>query len=334
MVQRLLHAFGLSVSRPIGQTLPGDLLERVVCAFAVADAICLTIVVAEAELGHVTLKVAFAHLVVRADQPALEDAEEAFHGVRGDPAGTRVFALAMVHSGVLRKLFADVPVDRGFVRHKVRVARDLAQDGLERLVGHVGNVEGANLAVTLDQRNYRALGQLGAGTAIRTMALTGLANVALVAKVGFVHFHDSTAAAKQAATVRLHGLADAMGHEPSGLESHAKHTVKLVAAHALLGGREQMDGLQPDVKADLGALEHGADRHGELFAAVFALPQAGTMGFAVQLVMILGRAAAMRADSAMGPAKALKVVAGSAGGLEVGGVQEALGPSCFSDLCP
>src|SRR5688572_6930352 len=99
MRQRLPQVLGLSLSRPIGQTLSADLLEGDFSALAVSNATSGTIVVAERELSHIALKVGFADVLVGAVQAALKDREEAFNRVGGDRAAS-VFAFAMIHGGV------------------------------------------------------------------------------------------------------------------------------------------------------------------------------------------------------------------------------------------
>ena len=99
-----------------------------------------------------------------------------------------------------------------------------------------------------------------------------------------------------------------MGHEPRSLVRHAKHAFQLLRAHALLARAHQVIREDPLVKGNLGALEHGADRDRELHLAVGAVQQAGTVRGAVQAGIAL-RAAAVRADGAMGPVDRLKVLA-------------------------
>ena len=92
------------------------------------------------------------------------------------------------------------------------------------------------------------------------------------------------------AAVVLHGLADAVRHEPSGLVGDAEHAVQLVGGHALLARCQQVRRQQPLVERDLATLEHGADRDGELLAAFVALVEAGAVGLALQLLDAVGSA--------------------------------------------
>ena len=88
--------------------------------------------------------------------------------------------------------------------------------------------------------------------------------------------------------------------------------------------------MQPQVKTNLGALKQGAHGHGEGFAAIGALVQAGTVGLALEFVVIANRAA-VRADTAIGPNLGFKVDAGSVSVLEVGEVEDG-GHMCFRGM--
>jgi hypothetical protein len=81
-----------------------------------------------------------------------------------------------------------------------------------------------------------------------------------------------------------HGLADAVREEPCGLQGDAQGPVELVAAHALLGGAEQRDRLEPQPQRDVAALEHGADLHGEGLAARVAVVDPDAGGLAAELL--------------------------------------------------
>src|SRR6185312_9143695 len=74
----------------------------------------------------------------------------------------------------------------------------------------------------------------------------------------------------------LHGMANAMGHEPSGLVGDPKHSVKLMGTHALLAGRHQVDSHEPLVKRDMRTLKDRPDGHGKLTLARAAPEQALT----------------------------------------------------------
>src|SRR5688500_3055321 len=91
----------------------------------------------------------------------------------------------------------------------------------------VGDVEAASLAAALDQRHDFHL--VVPATANRSLGL-------VVPPIGFVHFDGGAAATKHSNAAVIHRFADAVRHEPRGFVSHAKDALKLLAAHALLGG--------------------------------------------------------------------------------------------------
>lgn len=83
--RRKRRAFCLAVtgfvSPPIRQALADDALEQLVGAGAIIDAKGLALVVAEVEFGEIALQVLRRHVVVRADDPALEDRKEVLNRV-------------------------------------------------------------------------------------------------------------------------------------------------------------------------------------------------------------------------------------------------------------
>jgi hypothetical protein len=143
---------------------------------------------------------------------------------------------------------------------------------------------------------------------------------------GFVSF-DLAAGASQDPAGGVHSFADAVGHEPGSLVLHPERALQLVATASLLAGTDQVNRLHPLVQGHLAALEHCANRHRELVAAILALVHAWAVRLAVQYVVILTHAAAVRADRAVRPTDSLKVLAGLGGVLEVGLVEGGRGRS-------
>ena len=89
------------------------------------------------------------------------------------------------------------------------------------------------------------LAALGEGAAL---PLLGTLRLCSLPEVGFVGLHDAAHGRKHAIA---HGFADAVRHEPGGLESDAEGAVKLVARNALLAGGEERDGVKPDVERNV-----------------------------------------------------------------------------------
>lgn len=76
-----------------------------------------------------------------------------------------------------------------------------------------------------------------------------------------------------------------------------------MGAHPLFGRAQQVIAQQPLVERNLGTLKHGANRYGELFAAIVALDQP----VAVLLAIKAGRGerATVRATRTIGPTQSL-----------------------------
>ena len=206
-------------------------------------------------------------MVIGADHAALEDGEEVFSGVAVlETAGGDIFLGAVVHDAVAVKLAAHAGINDAFVGHKVRGAVNVGDDQAAQVLGvDIGNVERTDMAVTLDKGDN---GLLGSGA-------TGGTVLGLAADIGFIGFHNGVRTAKGAiGFINLHGLADAVAHEPSGFVGDAEHTFDLLRAHALLGRAKQVIAEQPFVKGNLRAFEHGANGDGVLLAAIVALDQA------------------------------------------------------------
>lgn len=102
-----------------------------------------------------------------------------------------------------------------------------------------------------------------------------------------------------------------MSHEPSALVGDPEHSVKLMGAHALLAGAEQVNREEPLVQRNMAIRENRSDRHGELLSARLALVDArARLGTRLrrQLVRLIG--AAMRAHGSRRPTPGLKELAG------------------------
>ncbi len=221
---------GEFISPPIGQALAFHALQNDAGAFAVAHSAG---VVAKVELAAVAAKVRFAHVVIGADHAALEDREEILGGVAVlEAASGDVFAGAVIDGAVSGELAAKAGVNGRFVGHEVRGAIDVRNDQAANVLGgDVGDVETANVAFTLDQREDGLLGLHSAGGAV----------LLLTTDKGFIGFDDLvTAAERGVAKGAVHRLTDAVAKEPSRLVGNAEHTLHLLRAHALLGSGHEV----------------------------------------------------------------------------------------------
>ena len=90
-----------------------------------------------------------------------------------------------------------------------------------------------------------------------------------------------------------------MRHEPSALVRYSEHPVKLVGAHALLAGTQEMERHQPLIQSDMAALHQRPGRDREILPA-FLLGAAIPAGLIFELVGVVYRAA-VRANRAIRP---------------------------------
>lgn len=296
------------VSPPISQALAFDALQGKVAALHVPDTIAGTAGVAKIELLQIHLKMFLRDVEEGAEHATLEDAEIVLDFVGGEAVLADVLASGVLDLLVAGELGANLGVEAALVGDERGLAVGVGDDDLADVLGGRGlDGEGAGRAGRgIDQSDNLlqvavallvALGALGPGD------------------VGLICLHlPALVAAHRGRGIVAHGLADAVGHEPRGLVGHAEHAVQLVRRHAGLGGRHQVAGEHPLVERDLGALEDGADRDGELLAALSALVQALAVGLALKGAY-LGRVgvAAMGADRAVRPAERLQVLAGLVG---------------------
>jgi hypothetical protein len=255
-------------------------------------------VIAEIELGGVTVQMGFGNVMVDADNSAFQDREIIFDGIGMPEMGADVFLGTVVDGAMPAKFVADAWVNQALIRHQVGSAVDLGDnDRAQRGSADMRDMEGANRAVALNKRQHGGLG--------RNLVF---AIARLAADVGLVDFDDLVLTAESAGQLAFaHCLANAVHHEPGGLIAAAHHALHLERRHALLAAVEQIDRHAPLVQRDFGALADGVDRDGELLAAIIALKQAGPMRFAVQSRD--RHCTAMRAERTIGPNPCLKPLA-------------------------
>jgi hypothetical protein len=86
-----------------------------------------TVGIAEVEFRQIPLQVGFAHMEVAAENPALQDGEEPFHGVGVDVV-PGVFLGGVVYGLVLGKSTAGANIDVGLVGHEPAVRMGVAGD--------------------------------------------------------------------------------------------------------------------------------------------------------------------------------------------------------------
>ena len=134
------------VNPPIGETAAFHALQDIGGAIAVGFVLSR---VAKIELGKVTVHVRGAHVVIGADNAALEDGKEILGGVAVNAARTRELADAVDGRSVLRELATDAVIEAGIIRHEVRRAM------------RIRDQRGANVRV-VDMRNVKRTGATAA----------------------------------------------------------------------------------------------------------------------------------------------------------------------------
>ena len=191
--------------------------------------------------------------------------ERAFDGVRVGVAPD-VFAATVIDGPVVGELPAERLVEAGAVGHQNAVPVRVFQRAL-----HFG------LAEVLDRDRLRPTAALDDGHDLALASAPALVvheDALRVAHEGLIDLQDLSGAAERLNGAVRHRLADAVRHEPSGLDGHAQDAGELVGTEALLGRADERDGLKPHVQGHVGLFEDGPDLDGELLAAVAALLQA------------------------------------------------------------
>ena len=96
-------------------------------------------------------------------------------------------------------------------------------------------------------------------------------HIGLVSDQVFIHFNGAAIGAERSQVAFSHGFPDTVSHEPGGLESNPKGSMKLVGAKALLGGRQQVNGLEPEAHRDVAIFKDGPYLDSKRFSAYIAL---------------------------------------------------------------
>ena len=275
----------LATSCFIGQPLPFGADKRAIRAGLIVDAKALPVVPPKVELGQIPVQMGFSHVLVDADQTALEHRKEAFKRVRMNVVPD-VLAFRVIDA---RMLPNEPPVNDRAVRVKAAVPVKMQpQRRANRVVveEHRADVtaafnEAQNLPVSALARRAARLGRL--------------------ADKGFVGFDDLARAAYRAgAAAAVHRKSNAVHQEPSGFHAAAKGALYLPGAYALLAAANQVDRLKPYAHRNVRRLENRPHTHREGLAASAAIPQTGPRRLAFG-ARRFGNRAAMRADRAVRP---------------------------------
>jgi hypothetical protein len=259
----------------IGQSLAACTSHRNPSALRVIDAELGASVHAKIELREVSIKMFFVHVLIDANQTALEDTEKSFKGV-GVNITARPFVLGMIYRFMLRFIWHDGEIGFRAIGNQAACRIQVLADS----AAHVAMIQihGADVAAALDQREH-----LGSGLGVQrnTGSLAGLRRFG---QISFIGLNGHAKAAQRASIgTRGHGQADAMAHEPRGFHAATEHPLKLAGADTFLGRTHQVDRLQPMRHRRVTILEDGSDLDGKLLAAFIAFAQPWARGFSRQL---------------------------------------------------
>lgn len=304
--QYRVFSFGdrLRVSRFVGQALATEAFQRSLGTGHIVHAQPFPVAVAEIELRQIPMQVRFADMEVAAGDAPLQDAEVVLDGV-GVSVAADVF-VRLVGYAFMVEVATHMAVLAGIVGVQLGLPVDLSHDDRPQVRGgDAGDVHGADATIALDQRARGFLAPAPAQTALG--ALATMAVLFLAADEGFIGLYCLAFAAQRSQRTTLHGLANAMGQEPSGLHAALQHPLNLPGRDALLAGAHQVDHLQPQMQGQVRGFEDGPDPDGEGFPAGVALVQALPGGLALQPADVIARRAAMRAERAIGPQGRLDV---------------------------
>src|SRR5215831_17666338 len=87
----------LPMSRSVSKPLAGSATQRAIGAFFIVDPERHSVVMPKIELGQIPMQMMLGHVVVDADDAALEHAEIAFRGVGVPEVGANVLLGRMIH---------------------------------------------------------------------------------------------------------------------------------------------------------------------------------------------------------------------------------------------
>jgi hypothetical protein len=169
----------------------------------------------------------FADRMVRTVNRALREAETAFCGIdMQETAKPHIFVGAAIDSAMTGEFLADRLIARELVSRQIRLAANRRHDLFaQRLGGNIGDVERTAIAIAIDKRHHDLLFRflLGEGAVLF-----------LAANESFVGLDNLVLSADRSWICRLHGLANAVAHEPCRLIRKPHHAAELKGAHALL----------------------------------------------------------------------------------------------------
>lgn len=224
----------------------------------------VAVIQAKGEFINISAKMFRRDLMVDASQPALENRPNALDSVHAGLLANEL-ADAMVDGLVIEKERSKVSINRRFIRVNGRADLDIIIDGLVQIRRiSIRDMAGLQSAATLTHAENNGL----ADRTAPHVELLGLVLIAfLAADVGFINF-DYASQLFQVFTAA--SLTQPVKHEPSGLLSDSDFFGKLKGRNTLASRDEQVHGVQPLVKWDMGPLKDRSSPDGKILIAIIA----------------------------------------------------------------
>ena len=246
--------------------------------------------------GHfiqVSCEMLCADLVPRSDDAAFQERERRFNGVRCDALAVVVpgVFLGRVINGLMIEPDRCAAVGSQFIGDDyVHIGADIFFDVLRESARlRIFGMEKSQIAIALPDANNNLLRGLGS---------FGAASAHLSPNIGFIHF-DGTV--KHGLVYFFHSSTNPVAEIPRRLVRTfvlaPEGTLELAGAHALLGFHQQKHCGEPYRQGQVGIVEHGASKYGEVVLAL------GTVELLVGLDPRDFLPAATWADDAFGPAQ-------------------------------
>jgi|SRR5271156_4563480 len=284
----------------IGKPLAGHLAHRQMEPVRIIQRIILRSAIVETEdlLCDVAIKMEGLNCNIGAAQTALQQAPEVIDALSVDFAPNVFFNVVDRRVDIIPS--AEVVIDWSAVGVNRGTAFNLIEDFIQKsLALYIWNHLGANLTALPVQHSHDYRCGVFAIRAMNFQTTRAVHLLRLWAYMSLIHFNwTAIIAAHLQEAARLHGLPDAVKHEPCRLLGDANVFGQFIAADAILAGCQHPDGGHPLVHPDRGILKDRPDFHRELLLAAVAEPYPAGLQERVRV-----RSAAGTIDPAIGPAK-------------------------------
>jgi hypothetical protein len=253
------------------------------CYSRLENVLVLAVVEPPRKLIQIERQILLAHVVVRADDAALEQRPERFKIV-GVDVTSHVFA-SLVINGLMRKFHRLEPaISAVFVRRDESnfVGHNLAHEAAQRPYVRVLDHLAYDVAFASYSANDDVFTSVSRTTTMIFRPNLGVAILLLPADVRFIGFHFPVQLGFIVAEHCTDAMADIEGSlvrsRPAVLFEHA---LDLQGADSLLRLANQIDDLEPDGQRIIGVLEYRSDQSGKAIA-VFLMADLYFAGFLVQ----------------------------------------------------